>query len=95
MKRMLVIGGGILAGYLCIALLYTIIDMKPWEPHHAHNMFGGWTGAMLLFCFYPVADVYFLFEHGEVKQALFNMIAFLVPMGTLAYLVVCYSAGLA
>ena len=88
MKRALRIALGILVAYLAVSFIYTAIDMAPWKPHHAHDMFGGWGGVFLFFSVYPAFDMYQLFARGDSQPALVKLFLYAVPLLTLSYLVV-------
>ena len=86
-KRALRIALGILAVYLAVSFIYTAVDMAPWKPHHAHDMFGGWGGVFLFFSVYPEFDLYLLFARGDSQPALVRRLLYAVPLLTLSYLV--------
>ena len=88
MKRALRIALGILAVYLTLSFIYTAVDMEPWKPHHAHDMFGGWGGVFLFFSIYPAFDMYQLFARGDSQPALVKLLLFSLPLLTMSYLVV-------
>lgn len=88
MRRALRIALGILAVYLVLSFIYTTIDMEPWKPHHAHDMFGGWGGVFLFFSIYPAFDMYQLFTRGDNQQALVKLLLFSLPLLAVSYLVV-------
>jgi len=87
-KRALRIALGVLAVYLAVSFIYTAVDMEPWKPHHAHDMFGGWGGVFLFFSVYPAFDMYQLFARGDSQPATVKLLLYSLPLLTLSYLVV-------